>query len=269
MFVRRNKQPAEEPRYLGWLRGLLFAAGAAALWQLLYISGIFNKLIFPSVGQILSSLWQELLDGSLLLRTGYSLRLILIGMGIAAAAALLLALLSMLCSPCKQLCRALIAVLDPLPGIALLPVALLLFDIGEDAIIFVMLHSILWPMLLNILSGFDSVPAIYDEVGRSIGLGRLGLLCGVYVPAALPSILTGFKTGWSRAWRALISAEMVFGATGSKGGLGWDIFTKKAYFDMPGMFATLLVIMLIGIIVEKALFANIERLTIRKWGMSA
>jgi len=122
-------------------------------------------------------------------------------------------------------------------------------------------------MLLNIIGGFDSVPVIYKEVGKSIGLKGIKLITGVYIPASVPSILTGFKMGWSRAWRALISAEMVFGATGAVGGLGWDIYTKRSYLDMPGMFASLLVIMAVGVIVEDIIFKRIEKGTIKKWGM--
>lgn len=236
------------------------------LWQMMALL-LDQPVIFPSAASILSALWQGLTDGSLLLRTGYSLRLILIGMGLSVLLAVLFSLLSMLFRPFAKLSHILISALDPLPGIALLPVAILWFDLGEKPLLFVMVHSILWPMLLNILNGFASVPVIYDEVGRSIGLRGFHLIRSVYVPASIPSILAGFRTGWSRAWRALLSSEMVYGVIGNRGGLGWDIYSKKVYLDMPGMFATLIVIMLIGIFIEKALFDNIERVTVKKWGM--
>ena len=186
---------------------------------------------------------------------------------VSAILTVVLTLLAMYSKSVKSLISTLISVFDPLPGIALLPLAILWAGIGDEAIIFIMIHSIIWPMLLNIIGGFNTVPIIYQDVGRSIGLKDSKLITGVFIPASIPSILTGFKTGWARAWRALISAEMVFGATGASGGLGWDIYMKRSYLDMPGMFASLIVIMLIGIVVEDIIFKKIENNTVKKWGM--
>jgi len=100
-----------------------------------------------------------------------------------------------------------------------------------------------------------------------IGLSKVRMVTGIFFPAALPSILSGLKTGWSRAWRALIAAEMVFGAVGRASGLGWDIQIKRGFLDMPGMFASLIIIMIIGILIEDIFFKRIEKATIMKWGM--
>lgn len=249
------------------VRRVVYLCVIVLLWQALYMSGRFPEIMFPSAGEILTTLAGEILDGSLIVKTGYSLYLIGVGMLLSLVLAVLLTILAMLVKTVRDVTGMLISILDPLPGIALLPLAILWIGIGEESIIFVMVHSVLWPILLNVIAGFDSVPVIYQEVGRSFGMPRLKLIARVYVPAAFPSILTGIKTGWARAWRALISAEMVFGATGTTGGLGWDIYTKRSYLDMPGMFASLLVIMAIGILVEEMLFKVIERKTLRKWGM--
>ena len=250
-----------------WVRRLVYFATFGLIWQLVWAIQVFPPIIFPSVGLIAESLFRELADGSLLAKTGYSLYLIGVGMGISAALTLILTLAAMFFPTVKDLIRTLISVLDPLPGIALLPLAILWIGIGEGAILFVMVHSILWPMLLNVITGFESVPPIYMDVGRLIGLNRLKMMTGVLMPASFPSILTGVKTGWARAWRALISAEMVFGATGVIGGLGWDIYIKRSYLDMPGMFASLIVIMVVGILVEDLFFRKLENVTVRRWGM--
>ena len=250
-----------------WVRRITYFALFALVWQIFWAIQIFSPIIFPSVGQIAGSLVREMADGSLPMKTGYSLYLILLGMAISAGLTLILTVLSMFFPTVKDLIRTLISVMDPLPGIALLPLAILWIGIGEGAILFVMVHSILWPMLLNVITGFESVPPIYEDVGRLIGLNRVKMMTGILVPASFPSILTGVKTGWARAWRALISAEMVFGATGVIGGLGWDIYIKRSYLDMPGMFASLITIMAVGILVEDLLFSNVERVTVRRWGM--
>lgn len=251
----------------GWVRGILFVLLVAGIWQALYLSRRFPAILFPSVTDIAASFWRELLDGSMLNRVGFSLKLILYGMGLSVLIAITVTLLAMASKSVKSMVGSLISVFDPLPGIALLPLAILWIGIGEAAIVFIMVHSILWPMLLNIIGGFSSVPAIYRDVGHAIGLKRNRFVFGILIPASVPSILTGFKTGWSRAWRALISAEMVFGATGNSFGIGWDIYLKRSYLDMAGMFASLIVIMLIGIVVENLIFKSIERATVVKWGM--
>ena len=249
------------------LRNIFYILVVAIIWQVTYIKKIFPPILFPSVKEIGISLIRETMDGSMLVKLSFSMRLIVIGIFISVLITIFLTVFAMYSKSIKSLINTLISVFDPLPGIALLPVAILWFGIGTKALIFIMIHSIIWPMLLNIIGGFNSVPTIYQEVGRSIGLKNMRLIIGVYIPASVPSILTGFKTGWSRAWRALISAEMVFGATGAVGGLGWDIYTKRSYLDMPGMFASLIVIMIIGILVEAVIFKSVENNTVKKWGM--
>ena len=90
----------------------------------------------------------------------------------------------------------------------------------------------------------------------------------IMVPAAFPYLLTGFKIGWSRAWRAIIAAEMVFGTAGVSGGLGWYIYKERYLMDISGVFAALVVIGIIGILVEDLLFGFIERKTVKRWGMT-
>jgi NitT/TauT family transport system permease protein len=87
------------------------------------------------------------------------------------------------------------------------------------------------------------------------------------VPAALPSILSGLKTGWAFAWRTLIAAELVFGAAAGKGGLGWYIFQNRNELYTDKVFAGLAMVILIGLLVETILFRNIERYTVQRWGM--
>lgn len=248
-------------------RRFLYITFFFLIWQLIYKLHIFSAILFPSPLSVLEKLYLEIYDGSLFIKTGYTLYLILIGLLISFLITAVLVVFSNISHIFKDLMRTLISVLDPLPGIALLPIAILWFGIGKAAIIFIMVHSIVWPTLLSVMAGFDSIPKIYREVGQNIGLSKLQMIKDIYVPAAFPNILMGIKNGWARAWRSLIAAEMVFGTTGAIGGLGWDIYLKRNYLDMPGMLATLLVLMIIGILIEDLFFKTVENKTIRKWGM--
>ena len=250
-----------------WFRRCVYFASLFVIWSALCATGRFSSLLLPSPLTVFRSLYDGLSSGTLLQMTWYSLYLILYGLVISFALAGLLTTLAIVNPWARDIIQSIVAVVDPLPGIALLPLAILWIGIGEGAIIFVIVHSVLWPVLLNTISGFENVPRMYREVGACIGLNPFAMILQVYIPASFPSILTGIKTGWARAWRALISAEMVFGATGLTGGLGWDIYMKRSFMDLPGMFATLLVIMFIGILIEDIIFKNLEKNTLDRWGM--
>jgi NitT/TauT family transport system permease protein len=89
----------------------------------------------------------------------------------------------------------------------------------------------------------------------------------ILIPAALPSILAGLKIGWAFAWRTLIAAELVFGATSRSGGLGWFIYENRNELETPSVFAGLFVVIIIGLLVESVIFRFIESRTVRRWGM--
>jgi ABC-type nitrate/sulfonate/bicarbonate transport system permease component len=121
---------------------------------------------------------------------------------------------------------------------------LLWFGLGDNSLIFVLVHSVLWALALNTYAGFLGVSN--PAHGRA-QLWPEGLrLCCILVPAALPSILSGLKIGWAFAWRTLIAAELVFGASSGKGGLGWYIFQNRNELYTDKVFAGLAVVILIG-----------------------
>jgi NitT/TauT family transport system permease protein len=145
--------------------------------------------------------------------------------------------------------------------------ALIWFGLGDRSIIFVLVHSVLWAVALNTHSGFRSVSNTLRMVGRNYGLRGPRLIAKILIPAAFPSILTGLKIGWAFAWRTLIAAELVFGVSSGKGGLGWYIYEHKNMLDIPAVFAGLFTVILIGLVVENLIFRNIEGATVRRWGM--
>ena len=100
-------------------------------------------------------------------------------------------------------------------------------------------------------------------------MGRLAVIIQILLPAAFSQALAGLRVGWARAWRALIGAEMVFGAIGATGGLGWYIFKQRAMMNTPGLFAGVLLVTVVGMAVEGLLFDPLERRTLRKWNGAA
>jgi NitT/TauT family transport system permease protein len=102
---------------------------------------------------------------------------------------------------------------------------------------------------------------------RNYGLKGLPYVWQILIPAALPAILSGLKIGWAFAWRTLIAAELVFGAASGRGGLGWYIFQNRNELYTDRVFAGLVLVIAIGLVVENVVFATLERLTVRRWGM--
>lgn len=238
------------------------------IWQLIYYAGVFDTLIFPSLGQILFALKESVISGNIINELVYSLQLISLGMilGIVFSAALVV--LSLKSRIFESFVDAMISIIHPLPGIALLPLVILWFGTGSKSVIFIIFHSVLWPLLLNLKTGIKNMPKIFGEAAQLIGVAGIYKFKDIYIPASMPYIIAGLKISWARAWRALISAEMIFGAAGGKGGIGWYIFKQRVFMDTPGIFAGLIVIIVTGVVVEELLFTVLEKQTIRKWGMS-
>jgi len=148
-----------------------------------------------------------------------------------------------------------------------LPLALIWFGLGIPSLVFVIVHSVLWSVALNTLSGFRSVPETLRMSGRNVGLKGARYVGLILIPAAFPSILAGLKIGWAFAWRTLVAAELVFGVSARSGGIGWYIFEARNDLDTPTVFSGLLTVILIGLVVESVIFRTIEARTINLWGM--
>lgn len=238
----------------------------AAAWEA-YGRWLANDLIFPTLGQTLAAFWDAAARGPLVDRVLTSLRVLSMGY---AAGILLAAAFTTVAVTTRfgtDLLSTLTAMFNPLPAIALLPLALLWFGLGLPSLVFVIVHSVLWAVALNTHTGFLAVPETLRMAGRNVGLRGVSYVALILVPAAFPSILAGLKIGWAFAWRTLIAAELVFGVSSRTGGLGWYIFENRNQLETANVFAGLLAVIGIGLLVESVVFRAIERGTVRRWGM--
>jgi len=250
----------------GWLRKTVILAVLALLWELAARLQN-NELLLPTFVATLHALIEGLASGELVEKARISLLVLLQGYFGGIVAALVLTTLAVSSQLGRDLLSTLTAMLNPLPAIALLPLALLWFGLGRGSLVFVLIHSVLWPLALNTYAGFQGVPQTLQMAGRNYGLSGLRFVFQILVPAALPSILSGLKIGWAFAWRTLIAAELVFGASSGKGGLGWYIFQNRNELYTDRVFAGLALVIIIGLLVENLVFHSLERLTVRRWGM--
>jgi len=246
-------------------KGALLVA-MALIWEL-YARKIDNPLLFPTFSATVKALWTAISSGVIPQRTWSSIRVLLQGYAAGLVLAGLLTALATATRIGTDLLETLSSMLNPLPSIALLPLAVLWFGLGNNSLIFVLIHAVLWSVALNTHAGFRSVPEALRMVGRNYGLSGLRYVALILIPAAFPNILTGLKIGWAFAWRTLIAAELVFGVSQGSGGLGWYIFENKNLLETANVFAGLFTVILIGLAVENLIFRNIERRTVHRWGM--
>lgn len=239
------------------------------VWETWTRLGHVSALLFPSASTVVAAFARSLANGEVPGYAGQSLKVLLAGMVIGSAIALLLTTLAVTTRIGAEFLETATSMFNPLPAIALMPLALLWFGLGIKSLVFVIIHSVLWPMSLNTYTGFVTVPTTLRRVGQNFGLTGWRFVAGILLPAAFPYILSGIKIGWAFAWRTIIAAEMVFGVAGSQGGLGWFIYMNRFEMNTDLVFAGLLTVILIGLIVENLFFKWLERKTVLRWGMSA
>jgi len=266
MEIRRKLSLAERLANFDLFRRVIVLALLCLTWEA-YARYLANPLILPSFLETLAALHDATLHGPLLNRIGTSLRVLAIGYASGIVLAGLFTSLAISTRAGADLLSTLTAMFNPLPAIALLPLALLWFGLGVPSIVFVIIHSVLWSVSLSTMTGFKAVAEVQRMAGRNLGLRGVRFVLLILVPAAFPSILAGLKIGWAFAWRTLIAAELVFGVSSRSGGLGWFIYENRAQLETAAVFAGLLSVILIGLVVEYVVFRMIEIHTVNKWGM--
>lgn len=250
----------------GAVRKGLILIVLAVIWEV-YAVILNNPLLFPRFSATIAAFYEALFKGQLLERAFFSVKVLLMGYAAGLTLAAVFTALAITTRIGNDFLETLTAMFNPLPAIALLPLALIWFGLGNGSLVFVLIHSVLWPVALNTHSGFLSVSQTMRMVGRNYGLSGPRYVLKILMPAAFPSILTGMKIGWAFAWRTLIAAELVFGVSSGSGGLGWFIYENKNQLDIPNVFAGLFTVIIIGLAVENIIFRSVEARTLRRWGM--
>lgn len=252
----------------GLLRKTLVLLFLAGVWEI-YALWLNNPLLFPTFSATIEALVAGLISGKIVLATWSSIKVLLQGYAVGLAIAALFTAFASATRIGSDILETLTAMFNPLPSIALLPLAMIWFGLGEGSIIFVLIHAVLWAVALNTHAGFKAVSPTWRMVGKNYGLSNIAYVTKILIPGAFPSILTGMKIGWAFAWRTLIAAELVFGASSGSGGLGWYIFQNKNMLDIPNVFAGLLTVIIFGLLVENLIFKTVEKKTISRWGMQS
>ena len=248
-------------------RSILLVA-VVLLWQLyVSVSGV-SPLLVSSPAKIAEAFWEGWASGELAAATLVTLEILGLGMLVGMCLAAVLTTFATWTRIGEDVLVLLTSMLNPLPAIAILPLAILWFGLSPAALVFVIANAVTWPIAINVSTGFRTVNPTILMVGRNLGLRGFKLVKDVLMPAALPHTISGLKTGWAFGWRTIIAAELVFGVAGGGGGLGYFINDSRYFLRIPDVFAGLVTIALIGIALD-VVFTWIERRTVIKWGMKS
>ena len=161
---------------------------------------------------------------------------------------------------------SLITGLQTMPSIAWFPLAILLFGLTESAITFVVVLGAAPSIANGVIGGIDSVPPLLRRVGRSMGAKSVGLYRDFVMPAAMPSVVSGLKQGWAFAWRSLMAGELLVIIPGTQT-IGTRLQFARDFSDAEGVIATMVVILVIGILVDTLVFSRLERRVLRNRGL--
>jgi NitT/TauT family transport system permease protein len=253
-------------RLPAWLRYAVLLAALVGIWQVYEVWRDPSPLLFSGPRDVAEAFWDGWREGTLARVTWSTLKILALGIGIGALVALVLTAFAALSQIGEDLLRMLVSILNPLPGVAVLPLAMLWFGLNTNALLFVIANASAWPIAINLDTGFKTVNPTIVAVGRNIGLSSRRLVSDVLAPAALPYAISGLKTAWAFGWRTIIAAELVFGVAGAEGGLGTYINNAKLFLQIPQVFAGLVTIAILGLAFE-TLFGLLERRTVVRWGM--
>lgn len=243
----------------------LFFAALVAAWQVMAASGRWSPVLLPSPGSVAGYLWTALLDGSLVEATLVTLRRLLVGYAIGVVIGLPLGLLSSRSEFMEDTVGVLALGLQTLPSVCWIPLALLWFGQSESAMLFVVVMGTAWSVVIATDTGARSIPPVYSRAARTMGSVGFHQWTRVVLPASLPFLVSGMKQGWAFAWRSLMAAE-IYVTVLSGFGLGQLLHYGRELNAMEQVIAVMLVIVLIGLMADKALFAPWERFLHRRWG---
>lgn len=244
---------------------LAAVALALGLWQLVAISGWKASYVLPGPAPVLAELGHQLVTADFWKAVGTTMARGVVGFLIASGLGLVLGVLVARSRILRAAIGSLITGLQTMPSIAWFPLAILLFQLSEQAILFVILIGAVPSIANGVINGVDYVPSLLVRAGRNIGASGLSLYRHVVLPAALPSIVSGLKQGWAFAWRSLLAGELLV-SIANRPSLGVFLTQSRELSDTSYMIALMIAILAIGIAVD-AVFSTIERGIRRRRGV--
>jgi len=242
---------------------LAFFLLLVAAWEALFRAGVWPPYLFPSPSGVARTLLRGFENRTFLIGIAISMRRLLVGFLVSAVLGTLLGLALGRVRILDETLGSLVLGLQALPSICWLPLALLWFGLSEQAILFVVVMGALLAITLSTEAGVKNSDPLFLRAALNLGARGWRLYLLVVLPAALPAIISGMKLGWSFAWRSLMAAELLYVSLG----LGQLLMMGRELNDMNQVVAVMLVIIAIGLVVDRLVFAPLERGVRARWGL--
>ncbi|MPY91558.1 MAG: ABC transporter permease subunit [Acidimicrobiia bacterium] len=236
------------------------------LWQAVVWSGWKPTYALASPGETLRDLWDLLLDGTIAEAMAITLRRAAIGFTLATVIGVVVGSVVARVKPVRTAVGSLITGVQTMPSIAWFPLAILLFKLSEQAILFVVVLGAAPAIANGLIAGADHIPPILLRAGRVLGARGLQAYRHIILPASLPSFVGGLKQGWAFAWRSLMAGELIV-VIPNEPSIGFLLQINRELADSSGLIATMIVILAIGIAVDALVFGTLDRAIRRRWGL--
>ena len=230
-----------------------------ALWEILPRAGLVSAIYLPPFSTVIARLWEGLAAGQLQPHIAASVWRILIGLAVSELIAIPLGLLIGWFGKVEEYLDPLLQMLRNISVLALFPVFILFLGIGETSKIAIIIWATLWATLISTIAGVKNIDPLLVKSAKSMGISNLHLFAWVVLPAALPSILTGFRLSATTSILVVVAAEML----GASKGLGYLIFYAEQAYDIPLMYVGIVLITVLGFL-SNFLIVRLER-ALTKW----
>lgn len=232
--------------------------GALLFWWLLSVSGLIDPVLLPSPTEVVAALIESFQDGSLWVNIWASLLRVVQGFLLGFAIAVPVGVLMGNSRIFRGLVEPLVELVRPIPPIAIIPLAILWFGIGELSKVFIIAYGAFFPILVNTMAGFREVDPVLVRAARTLGASRWQIFRDVVLRSALPFIIVGSRLGMGLAFIVLVAAELI----ASSEGLGYLINDARYNFRTDRVFLGMILIGVLGLILNKVLI-EIERRLLR------
>lgn len=227
------------------------------LWEFFARIHAIDTRLFSSPSLIIQAFIPLVMSGELLYNTYISVQRVLLGFLAGAVPGVLLGMAMGLSPVVRSAIDPMIAATYPIPKLAIMPLILLIFGLGEISKIFTIAIGVFYLVVINTMAGVLSIDRIYLDVAKNFGAGRKNFYLTVAFPGALPMIFAGLKLGMGMALILIVAAEL----SAAKAGVGWMIWRAYDMFDIEQMFVALIILSILGYLFSLILDA-IERLVL-------
>ncbi len=236
------------------------------LWQVVVWSEWKPEYILPGPGKTFSTLWEMLREGTIWEATLTTMRRAFVGYFAAVLIGLVIGGLVARIRAVRAAFGSFITGIQTMPSIAWFPLAIVLFQLSERAILFVVVLGAAPAIANGLISGADNIPPVLLRAGKVLGARGWNSFRHIVFPASLPGLVSGLKQGWAFAWRSLMAGELLVIIKG-KPSIGSLLQENRAVNDYRGLLAVMIVILVIGIIVDSVVFGRLEKAIRRRWGL--